>query len=705
MLLIESSAQVIEGDNTEEFKFCKTDPKSILQQIKRQHKSINLKRRWLLGMKLTKSDNNNFNNSNLFLNESLLREDDIFYESVRTHVEGAFGGTGVERENHVPQDDMDLIGIPNIKLKRLISSCLNNLTNKGLYHLAMILNGGSIKAEITRSKLKRIIKDSLSSVLGRKSHDCDQVETRKKVFELLSNPHHFRDRCEPLSAIVSQSDRAAVKKVLHGVQSLPIQTLVAMNRKLRGKKGSMPQLLPRRNGWGRDRLIKLVKESIREMLLQLDRGNGLPEPLAKAMAVSDLSRRLIAGCHGTLSREFYKFSPEVKSLQDDIMNAIWSINKKVVTLPVLRKLKLLVEPEAMIPTRTLRTAFVSFLTEFLFHCSDMDRIPKSLTKILDSINRGSNSTHDTLFQKKDIEEEVDCLLSVSAQAKQVVLDLLPDHEFDQDFTDAYMEELEESEDSGSDEDDDVDQPKEDRQFTNGTFNSMDLNYEAESIGDFVPFQSHSSISMKQENVPSSGKSNSNCEKLQPSNCDRVNSASEVHNTPHNMGTDQFPGESEERVSTRVASKNYTKSDVSSDRESDGNVVKKLDFNETDTELDAKGTANSLRKETKPIPTKDSVCKNQYLAIQDSCDKTSMLAYNLIGHILKEFATNKGPDLNMSTSSDVSDNGRVENVEETKKESPSDKHATDSAAIVRAINELIPSFPDSGMEKLMMLMGS
>ncbi|OIV95041.1 hypothetical protein TanjilG_10861 [Lupinus angustifolius] len=660
-------------------------------------------------MQLTKSDNNKLNKSNffqnLFLNESLLREDDIFYESVRTHVEGAFGGHDVERENHVPQDDMHLIDIPNIKLKRLISSCLNNLTNKGLYHLAMILNGSSIKSEITRSKLKRVIKGSLSSVLGRKSCDRDQVETRKKLFELLSNPHHFRDRCEPLSAIISQSDHAAVKRVLHGLQTLPIQTLIAMNRKLRGKKPSMPQLLPCRNGWGRDRLIKLVKEPIRKMLLQLDKGNGLQEPLAKAMAVSDLSRRLIAGCHSTLSREFYKFSPEVKSLQNDIMNAIWSINKKVVTLSLLRKLKLLIEPEAIIPTRSLRAAFVSFLTEFLFHCGDMDRIPKSLTRILDSINRGSNSTHDTLFQKKDIEEEVDCLLSVSAQAKQVVLDLLPDGEFDQDFTDAYMEELEESEDSASDEDDDVDQPEEDRQFINGTFNSMDLNYEAESIGDFVPFQSHSSISMKQDNVSfcsvtTSGKSNSNCEKIQLDNCDRVNSASEVHNTPHNMSTNQFPGESEEHCSTHVASKNYA-----NETGTDGNVVKRLDFNETDTELDTKGAANSLRKETKPIPTKDSVCKNQYLAIQDSCDKTSMLAYNLIGHILEEFATNEGLDLNMSTSSDVDNSGRVEDVEETKKQSSSDKHATDSATIVQAINKLIPSFPDSGMEKLMMLIGS
>ncbi|XLS84077.1 hypothetical protein HN51_034243 [Arachis hypogaea] len=34
------------------------------------------------------------------------------------------------------------------------------------------------------------------------------------------------------------------------------------------------------------------------------------------------------------------------------------------------------------------------------------------------------------------------------------------------------------------------------------------------------------------------------------------------------------------------------------------------------------------EETEPTSTKQSIDRNQYLAIQDACDKTSMLAYNV-----------------------------------------------------------------------------
>jgi len=128
----------------------------------------------------------------------------------------------------------------------------------------------------------------------------------------------------------------------------------------------------------------------------------------------------------------------------------------------LRSLQLLIELKAVISNRSIRTAFVTFLIEFLFDCGDMDSVPKSLSQTLDVINRGSNSCmNHVLFKKKYIEEEVDCILNMSALTKQTVLDLLPDDEFDKDFTDAYLEQLEESDYSGSNEDDNDSQPLED----------------------------------------------------------------------------------------------------------------------------------------------------------------------------------------------------------------------------------------------------
>lgn len=674
-------------------KFDRADAQSILSHFKRKDKQIKLKSKWLLGIPLTKYKMKKLKKyiKNRYLSESLIREDDMFYESVRTHVEEAFGMHHIEQENHVTVDDIDLIQIPN--MKRLISSCLDNLTTKGLYLLAMIVTGGSFKSEITRCKLKKVIKGSLSSVPGSKSDN--RLETRKHIFSLLTNPQNFRDRCEPLAALRFQSHHAAVENILRGLQKLPCQALIAMRRKLKGVKASVPQLQPHRHGWTRDHLIKVVKKISMEMLSQLDRESELQEPLAKAMAVADLSQKLNTGCHNIFSKEFFQFSPEVKSLQSDIMNAIWSV-KKVVTVPELRNLQLLIEPKAVISNRSIRTAFVNFLIEFLFECSDMDSVPKSLSQTLDVINRGSNSCmNDLLFKKKYIEEEVDCILNMSALTKQIVLDLLPDDELDKDFTDAYSEQLEESDYSSSDDDDNDSQLVEDIQFRNGTSGSMYSFCEGESIGEFVPFEENVSSSP----LTTSDKLNSGSEQHQANNCDTVDLDSKVHNTQCNIFTDQCQRESTEIFHTFMACKNNNSSVISPDRELDENVVKRNEFSESDAKVDATDTTDLFCKEKEPMPTKCSECKNQYLAIQDACDKTSMLAYNLIGHLLEEFVMIEGLDLNLSKSLYLTGNNRIEDVEE--EQSSSGKHARD---FVQVIEELIPSFPDSSIERLKMLMG-
>lgn len=509
---------------------------------------------------------------------------------MRTHVEGALGAQSIERENHVPLDDMHLTQVSD--MKRLILSCLNKLTTKGLHRLAMIVTGGSIESVITRGNLKMIIKGSLSSVLSSKSDNHHQRETRGQLFQLLSDPQHFRDRSGPLPELRYQFYHASVSKVLDELPSLPTQTLNAMRMKLKGKKAPIPQLQPCKHGWDRDHLMKLVNNMSRKMLSQHDRGNELQEPLAKAMAVADLSLQVTNGDRSIFSEEFYQFSPEVKSLQSDIMNAIWSV-KKVVTVLQLRDLQCRIEPKAVISNRSLRTAFVNFLTEFLYECSDMDSIPKSLSQILDVINKGSDSNMENASLHKHIEEEVDCILSVGAQTKQIVLDLLPEGEFDQDFTDAYVEQQEESDDNSDDEHDDENRLHEDRQSLNGAFSIMDSNYEAESIGDSAPFETHPSTPMTVENVSS----------CPLATCEKLNSDSE-NLQPKNFGAENLES----------------------------------------------------------MPSKYNACKNQYLAIQDACDKTSMLAYNIAGHMLEEFAITEGRDLNSSSTLYLSGDNQIEDRE-------------------------------------------
>jgi hypothetical protein len=56
------------------------------------------------------------------------------------------------------------------------------------------------------------------------------------------------------------------------------------------------------------------------------------------------------------------------------------------------------------------------------------------------------------------------------------------------------------------------------------------------------------------------------------------------------------------------------------------------------------SSNFSLGEQEAVSDKQSMSKNQYLATQEVCDETSMVAYNLIGHLLEEFAKREGLDL-------------------------------------------------------------
>ncbi|XP_052115326.1 uncharacterized protein LOC107476748 isoform X3 [Arachis duranensis] len=561
---------------------------------------------------------------------------------------------------------MHLINMPKVKLKRLILSVLDNLSTKGLYLLAKIVADGSVKCEKTRHNLKQTVKGSLSSALGSKRLNHRQLESRKQIFHLLSNPQQFRNRCEPFSVLKSESCYAAAVKVLRRLESFPSKTLIAMYNKLKGVKCTH-QLQPCKHGWGRKKLIKLVNKTCREMFFQLDSKGDLQEPLAKAMAVADLSLKLTLGRDKIFAREFYQFPPDIKSLQTNIMNAIWSV-KNEVTLPVLRNLQLLIEPEAKISNRSLRTAFVNLLTEFLFECVDMDSIPKSLSHIIAVIHKNSKITDNVVFSRKYIDKEVDYILGISAQTKQIVLDLLPDHGFDQDFKDAYGEELEESNDSDSGvDDDDHDKLNEDRIYSN---------YEAESIGDFAPVLFQPSTSIKEEDV-------SFCPSTTSGRFCGVSPDREyIVNKPALHESGRFCG-------------------ASPDREY---IVDKPALHESGTDVVMRYVMRDSScmscEETEPTSTKQSIERNQYLAIQDACDKTSMLAYNLVGHLLKEFAIIEGLDIKANQRLYLSSDNPIEDVQETEHSSSGN---TESLAVIQVVKELFPALPDSAMEKLKILM--
>ncbi|KAI4298137.1 hypothetical protein L6164_031731 [Bauhinia variegata] len=368
------------------------------------------------------------------------------------------------------------------------------------------------------------------------------------------------------------------------------------------------------------------------MLSQLDEGDELQEPLSKVMAIADLSRKLTIGCHDSL---------EVKSLQMDIMEAVWLV-KTAVKIPVLKSLQLLIEPDAQIPNGSLRTAFVKLLTEFLFGCSDMDSVPKSLSKILDAINKSSS-----------------------------------------DFMDAYMEALEESDEDNSDEDDDNSQLQEDRLFKDGQSDPTDSNHGVDSIGEFVPSEFHRLLSTPERNSsfnPFRPGGNSNGDSVRQPPMKKA----------LNLDGNQYQGESKEQSRTYSGSKNYDSTVVSTDRGLDENLYNRHHWFEFSAEIGPQNGAATCDN-SEFIPTKDNLSKNKYLAVQDVCDDTCMLAYNLIGHLMEEFAKLEGLSLNQSQNFYPRRGKQTEDVQGKKQ--PSSVKDARGSAIVRVVKALIPSFPD------------
>ncbi|KAL7176813.1 hypothetical protein ACSBR2_030203 [Camellia fascicularis] len=95
--------------------------------------------------------------------ESFLREDDVYYETIKAFVEKGIGACNFERVYHVDQDNIQMFDLPN-DLRSLLSM-LDDVTNNGLQLLAEILTGGSIQFGNTRWKMKKISKNVFQKYL------------------------------------------------------------------------------------------------------------------------------------------------------------------------------------------------------------------------------------------------------------------------------------------------------------------------------------------------------------------------------------------------------------------------------------------------------------------------------------------------------------------------------------------------------------
>lgn len=585
-------------------KFHQTDCVEILSQIKHQEKLLNLKRRWLMGLSTSRSKKKQFKEPEFFkcktLPESFLRENDMFYEIIKAHVQDAFGASNSRRGNHVIQDDVQSFDAS--KITGVLFSYLDALTNDGLHLIVMILSGGSGMIKKTQCEMKKAIRESLPSFLSNKNLEHEQKTSIMQLYKILNDPKNFRNNTMKPMTPTSLFHHAAAIQMLDRLEDLPFQTLIAMDRKLSCVK-TVPQLKTHERGQKRKRLVQKVGKTARRMLMDLDEEGKLQGPLAKALAVAELSLNLTMGCQNSSTTSFRQFTPEIVSLQNDIVKAIWTLKTKA-RFPELKALQLLLDPNIEIATRSLRGAIIDALTEFLFECSDMNTIPKSFLEALSVINRDSRSLPNKIsrslphqsFLKDEIEEEVECILSVSAEMKQIFWDLLPDHELDEEFADAYGEGLEGSDDDSCIED-------------SGCYENdwKMVNKDLESC------MSHSVKSIERDEV-----------------------IQDVKMDPEYASSNAKSSEDKNRVKNKAP--------FSSPRGELNRRSIERDEVEQKIGVDPENASNERFADNKT-----SKCRNRYLAIQEACDETSLVAHKLIGRLLEKFAKEQDMDLDWSDS--------------------------------------------------------
>ncbi|XP_024984911.1 uncharacterized protein LOC112520685 isoform X2 [Cynara cardunculus var. scolymus] len=647
-------------------EFLYEDCKSLLEQVNLQEKELRHKRRWLIGLPTTRSETGKLKGSKFQterpIPEYLLREDDVSYETIKSFVEKLFEEYNSKEKRHILEDDMQLIHSPRDLIG--LFSLINDMTNQGLLHFAEVLTGGSIKFEKTRWKMKQIIKGCLSEEFS-KQENTRMINLSENHSLLLKDPHNFCWSCESRFIPDSSSYHAAVHKILNVLEDLPTQSLSAMHRKLRGIKDYMPKLIPKKSGWGRDTLIKRLRKKCLGLLSKLSEGDSLQEPLAKAMEVAGLTLKLIQGRHYITN--FKQFSPEISVLQNDIAMSIQLLDQRV-TFSALEDIQVLLDPKAKLPERTLRASIRNLLTEYLFECSDMDTVPQCLLEVLAITRKGSEAPYKHLAEMK-IEEEVECILSVSASIKQVLWDLIPEHGLDLEFVDAYMEDPEESDG------DDMWEDIELEHVQNKMSHSCNSDEEIASTGE-----------MEQANFNSAENSKCMAESSSTKSYSALLSTREVSNPQHTRY---------HLVSLRntEADMNNQDSTLSSSpdrlfRSSVGGQ-EVTHASEKNPELDS---SNFSPGERRLMFDNQSMCNNQYLAIQAASDEASMVAYRLIGCMLYDFAQTEGCELK---SHDVSYLGARRYDLKQKEQGAARKgpatHEKDGCSIlIKAVEELIPS---------------
>ncbi|CAN6279131.1 unnamed protein product [Urochloa humidicola] len=398
-----------------EFTF--EDAEELCSLVSRQESLVDKKRRWLESMILNPDGCSSRVKRPKFLDdaylpESYIRSGEISCEKVRASIEKSLSSESNGYTHHIVQDGLRLFDIQKKESETfgpeylgIMQSTISKLTYEALQSVACIVSHNKFSFDKTRLAMEKIIKSHLPSYLA----NLDHKDIICQLFNIFRNPHSYLSGSVKLVTPVSPQLLSAIHHALDGLDGMPMQPLVAIDRKIK-KKSSTPKFGSVARSSKRGHVIKTVRKRCNKILKELEEGNYLPKNLAKAMAVVNLYQKHKLKSMDISLSEFFPFTKETISLQNDILNALWS-------LPKLRhdKLKLLrpmLDQDTKVERTHLKAALRNYLTECLFEC-DEGSLPDEALRAIAFINRISRHQQVELTEKRK-EVEVDAVFNLSS---------------------------------------------------------------------------------------------------------------------------------------------------------------------------------------------------------------------------------------------------------------------------------------------------
>ncbi|KAJ1279884.1 hypothetical protein BS78_04G190000 [Paspalum vaginatum] len=401
-----------------EFTF--KDAEELCSLVSNQQSLVDKKRRWLESMVLNPDGRTRRVKRPKFLNdvylpESYIRSEEISCEKTRASIEKTSSSECNGYTHHLVQEGLQLFDFQKKENEPLdpeyvgvMLGTISKLTYEALQSVACIISHYEFSFNKTRTVMEKIVKSHLPTYLVR----LDQKDIIWQLFEIFKNPCSYRSGSVTLVTPISPQLLSAIHHLLDELDGMPMQALAAMNRKI-VEKSYAPKFGVTARSSKRAHVIKMVRKRCNEILTELEEGNYLPKKLAKALSVLNLYQKQKLRSMDISQSEFFPFTKETISLQNNILNALWSLPK--LKYDKLKLLRPILDHDSKVEKVHFKAALRKYLIECLFECDDVG-LHKEALRAIAFINRISGR-HQVVLTDVRKEAEVDAVLNLSSHLK------------------------------------------------------------------------------------------------------------------------------------------------------------------------------------------------------------------------------------------------------------------------------------------------